>query len=318
MAAPKKKTSRRTKVAPASRGLAPAELMGAPPPAIARLADAVREDGGAVLATYREPIGGHWLLLVGLPVEEVEPTPYQRDLSETHLKRLGKAIEKVGLFLDPILATREGAKRYWTPNGNHRLAAVKLLGGKSIPALLVPDRELAFKILALNTEKAHNLKEKALEVIRMLRALAIDSDRDESAFGLEFEEPVLLTLGVCYEHNARFSGSVYRSPLLRVERFLDQKLPKALRVREGRAQALLALDEKVAAAVAALKARGLTSPYLKAFVVARVNPLRFAKDSDLTPEELIAKMTAAAAAFDAAKVKPEQISAAGGPPDAEE
>ena len=62
--------------------------------------------------------------------------------------------------------------QYWTPNGNHRLQALKKLGVKTMMALLVPDPKVAFKILALNTEKAHNLREKSLETIRMARALA--------------------------------------------------------------------------------------------------------------------------------------------------
>ena len=80
-------------------------------------------------------------------------------------------IEKVGRFLDPLVLIRQD-DGYWTPNGNHRLQAMKKLGAKSIIGLLVPDPEVAFKILALNTEKAHNVKEKSLETIRMARALA--------------------------------------------------------------------------------------------------------------------------------------------------
>ena len=80
-------------------------------------------------------------------------------------------VEKIGLFLDPIIAIRHEDK-YWTPNGNHRLQALKKLGVRTVVALLVPDPEVAFQILALNTEKAHNLREKSLETIRMARALA--------------------------------------------------------------------------------------------------------------------------------------------------
>ena len=80
-------------------------------------------------------------------------------------------IEKIGRFLDPIIAIRHD-DAYWTPNGNHRLQALKKLGAKTVIALLVPDPQVAFKILALNTEKAHNLREKSLETIRMARALA--------------------------------------------------------------------------------------------------------------------------------------------------
>jgi ParB family chromosome partitioning protein len=64
---------------------------------------------------------------------------------------------------------------FWIPNGRHRLEAMRRLGAKSITALVVADREVAWQILALNTEKAHNLKERSLEVIRIYRGL-VDED----------------------------------------------------------------------------------------------------------------------------------------------
>ena len=85
---------------------------------------------------------------------------------------------------------------YWTPNGNHRLQALTKLGAKTVVALLVPDSDVAFKILALNTEKAHNLREKSLETIRMERALAdTAAAKTETGFAFEFDQPSFLTLG---------------------------------------------------------------------------------------------------------------------------
>lgn len=305
---PKKpRKPRRKKVDRATRGLRPAEMKAEIPAELRALAAQVEGDGGAVLGAYRDPLAGRGLLLAALPIEHVKPTPYQRDLSAAHLRRLADVVEKVGMFLDPIIATREGEKDYWTPNGNHRRAAMEQLGAKSITALVVPDREVAFKILALNTEKSHNLREKALEVVRMARALAIDSDRKESELALEFEDPVLLTLGLCYEQNGRFSGGAYRPALRRVEEFQATALPKALAVREARAAALMELDARVSEIVAKLKERGMTSPYLRPFVTARINPIRFAKEVSLSPEELIAKMAAAAKKFDPNKVTQAQL-----------
>ena len=146
---------------------------------IDRLAGLVESDGGAVLGRYSDPFGGTPLLLVALPVDKVEPTPYQRDPSDAHVKRLMGVIETIGRFLDPIVAVR-GDGGYFTPNGNHRLQALKKLGVRTVIALLVPDPAVAFKILALNTEKAHNLREKSLETIRMARALAKERDRSPS------------------------------------------------------------------------------------------------------------------------------------------
>src|SRR5437762_10163242 len=194
---PRKKPVRRKKAARASVGLTTAETRAVSGPEVDRLAAQVEDDGGAVLGRYNDPFGGKPLLLVALPVDRVEPTPYQRDPSDAHVKRLMGVIETIGRFLDPIVAVRDEG-RYLTPNGNHRLQALKKLGVRTIIALLVPDAAVAFKILALNTEKAYNLREKSLETIRMARALATMrglTDRAEGTFAFEFEQPAFLTLG---------------------------------------------------------------------------------------------------------------------------
>ncbi len=309
----KKKTTRKKKAEPKTRGLEATEVARREPPSeVSTLHAQIDADGGAVLATYQEPLGGHWTTLAALPIDQVEPTPFQRDLSATHVKRLTEVIDKLDRFLDPVIAVRSASGGYWTPNGNHRLNAMRALGAKSIVCLVVPDSDVAYKILALNTEKAHNLREKALEVIRMARSLAELDPRPEKDFALEFEEPAFITLGGCYEQRGRFSGGAYNPVLKRVERFLDERLPDALEIRTARARKLLELDDAVNAAVEELKRRGFENPYLKAFVVARVNPLRFSKASEPDFDEIIDKMTASARKFDASKVKADQLAAAAG------
>jgi ParB family transcriptional regulator, chromosome partitioning protein len=316
--AAKKKTKRTSRkkggAEPGSRGLDPSALADTGTPAdVSALVAAIEGDGGQALATYRDPLGGNWTVFAALPIEKVEPTPFQRDLSATHVGRLTEVIDKLDRFLDPIVAIRTPEGKYWTPNGNHRLHAMKNLGSKSIVALVVPQTEVAYKILALNTEKAHNVKEKALEVIRMARSLVEIADRPESDYAMEFEEPLLVTLGACYEQRARFSGGAYSPVLKRVEDFLDAPLSEALAVREARAAKLLELDDAVAEAVSTLKERGFDSPYLKAFVVARANPLRFSKSRDKADwDETIDKMLASAQKFDASKVDAGQVAKAGG------
>ncbi|MCI0342326.1 MAG: ParB N-terminal domain-containing protein [Planctomycetales bacterium] len=291
------------------------------PKEVRDLAESVSADGGAPVAAYRDPLGGRWLLLAALPLEKVSPTKFQRDLSETHVARLANVISKTGRFLDPIIAMREGPGAYLTPNGHHRLGALRSLGAKTITALLVPEPEVAYQILALNVEKAHNLREKSLEVIRMYRALAgLDGrgGRDESSYALEFEEAAFATLGACYEKKGRFAGGAYHSLLRRVDSFLDQKLPKALKVREERADALLALDETVVALVEALRKKGMQSPYLRVFVVARLNPLRFRRGATMEFDACIARMAAEAKKFDPEKIRPQDLAGAAGPPEAAE
>jgi ParB family chromosome partitioning protein len=315
----KKKAVRRKKIAAASVGLTPAEVKTVSSRELVQLASQLEDEGGAVLGQYNDPFGGHPLLLVALPVESVEPTPYQRDPSEAHVKRLMAVIEKIGLFLDPIIAIRH-EDRYWTPNGNHRLQALKKLGIRTVIALLVPDAQVAFKILALNTEKAHNLREKSLETIRMARALAgakPSKDQKETSFAFEFEQPSFLTLGSCYEERPRLSGGAYQPILRRVDEFLDEPMSDALKERQRRGRKILKLDDAVSAAVEKLKAKGLTSPYLKPFVVARVNYTRFSKATSFDFDETLDKIIASAQKFNVDRVSQQDVAKAGGgaPPD---
>jgi ParB family chromosome partitioning protein len=310
--APKRASrTRKRKGAALPPGLtAPETVLGPPPNELAALARAVEECGGAPVGSYRDPIGGHWHLVASLPIERVEATPFQRDLSAAHVARLADVIGRMGRFLDPLIAVRAPQGNFWTPNGHHRLAAMKQLGARSILAVVVPEVSVAYQILAMNTEKGHNLREKSLEVVRMARSLAQIEPRSEAEYALEFEEPDYLTLGLAYEKRGRLSGGAYHPVLKRVEAFLQSPLPEALQVRSERADRLLELDDKVAEAVAALKQRGFTSPYLKAFVVARINPLRLHRGAKpafggavMNADAALEAMAAAILRFDPEKVK---------------
>lgn len=283
----------------------------APPPEIEALAAAIRAEGGQVLAVYQEPYKGHWQVFALLPLARVRPTPFQRDLSEAHVERLKEVIAKLGRFLDPIVAVRAPDGGFWTPNGNHRREALLQLGRTHIPAVVVPDPAVAFEILALNTEKAHNLKEKALEVIRMYRALlAAEPTRKEKEFAFQFEEAYLATLGLLYEENERFPGSAYAPILRKVDLFLDLELPLALEERKRRAALLKEVDGLVEPLVQALRARGYTQPFLRHGLVSKVNPVKRKRIVTLSYEEVMRRMKAALSSLDPAKLKVEELAAA--------
>jgi ParB family chromosome partitioning protein len=311
-AAPKK---RARKAKAGTRGLAPKECLVELDGFEKSLQERIVEEGGLVVGGYADPVGKQNLLFAILPIGAVEPTPFQRDVSDMHHKRLADVIDKTGLFLDPIIAITAPGKGFWTPNGGHRLAAMKRLGAKAITALVVPKREIAWQILALNTEKAHNLKEKSLEVIRIYKGL-IDEDasRKEAQFAFYLEEASFVTLGICYEKNLRFSGGVYNSFVRRLTAFSDESLTKALKTHEKHAGMLLELDERVAEVVKKLKAKGFVSPYLKTFVVARSNPLRFMKEPPEL-EDLVNTIRGKVERFNVDKIRQEDIVASGGAAD---
>lgn len=313
--APAKRRAKKAKAD--TRGLTPGEcrldmLSGVAEEVRAR----VVKEGGEIIGTYKDPLGGSALLACILPISKVEPTPFQRDLSDTHHRKLADVIDKTGMFLDPIICVTAPDAGFWTPNGMHRLMAMRRLGAKSIVALVVPRREIAWQILALNTEKAHNLREKSLEVIRIYRGL-IDEDpqRAESGSSFYLEEASFVTLGICYEKNAKFAGGAYNPIVRRLEKFSDEPLSKALKAHEKHADLLMELDARVGEVVKKLKDRGFVSPYLRSFVVSRINPLRWIQGDPPPLDEVLKTMTGRAAKFNTEKVKQEDLASTGGAAD---
>src|SRR2546422_2244097 len=241
--APARRTPR--KAAAKSRGLTPAECrLDSLPGEAVEARERIEKAGGLVLGAYSDPLGRNALIVAILPIDSIEPTPFQRDLSQTHHRKLADVLHRTGMFLDPVVAVTAPKEGFWTPNGRHRLEAMRRLGARAITALVVPKREIAWQILALNTEKAHNLREKSLEVIRITRGLlgdAEDAKRAENQFAFYLEEASLVTLGVCYEQNGKFAGGAYNPIVRRLEKFSDESLSKAIKEHERHAGMLMDL-----------------------------------------------------------------------------
>jgi ParB family chromosome partitioning protein len=312
--APARRRPRKAKAG--TRGLTPMECrLDVLLPDDQKVKTRIEDEGGMVLGCYSDPLGKNPLLLAILPIDRIEPTPFQRDLSQTHHRRLADVIDRTGLFLDPVIAVTAPEKGFWTPNGRHRLEAMRRLGARAITALVVPKREIAWQILALNTEKAHNLRDKSLEVIRIFRNLIEESaSKAEKEFSYYLEEASFVTMGLCYEKNPRFSGGVYNSFVRRLTEFSEESLSKTLKTHEKHADMLLELDAQVAEVVKKLKAKGFVSPYLKTFVVARSNPLRFMKEPPEL-EDLLKTIRGKVERFNVDRIKQEDIVASGGAAD---
>jgi ParB family chromosome partitioning protein len=276
---------------------------GSPPAVLAELARQVESDGGAALCAFQEPIGRNWHLFALLPAALVKPTPFQRDLSPTHTKRMVEVMNKLGRYTEPIVVVRAETGEYWTPNGNHRRAAAVKVGAKAIPAIVIPDLNVAYHILALNTEKVHNLRDKALEVIRMYRGKLESNPRAaEKNLAFEFERAHFATLGLIYERKSRFSGAVYAPILSRVDKFLNETLEDALEQRTARAAQVERADDLLSDLIARAKKRGVTHPYLKNYIVARCNPLSRARKSMPSCKAALDSLCRALEQFDLAKV----------------
>src|SRR6266699_5003661 len=272
------------------------------------LAAQIERDGGRILALYQEPVGEHWQIFCLLPRAKCEASPYQRDLSPTHVKRLTESIKRLDRFVDPIVIISPRPGVYWTPNGNHRRAVLDKLRVEWVPAILVVEPEMVFEVLPLNVEKAHNLKEKSLEVIRMYRALAKDEPAStEEKWAAQFEAPHFITLGLLYEENKRFAGGAFAPILRRVDKFLKQTLPKGLDSRTERADMVRAADAALGVAVAKIKKRGINHPYVKNYLLARTTPLTRARKTLPSFEQTFKKLRENLEEFDVGKVRYDEI-----------
>jgi len=253
------------------------------PAPVQGLASQVEADGGRALAVYREPIGGHWQIFTLLPIDKVSPTPYQRDLSPTHAKRLQEMVKRVDRFVDPIVVVSPRAGVYWTPNGHHRLRALQKL-------------------------KAHNLKEKSLEVIRMYRGLLEEEPKKgEEDYAFQFEAAHHITLGLLYEQNKRFAGGAFAPILRRVDSFLSGTFVKTMPVREERAKMVRAVDEALAGVVDQLKKRGIRHPFVKNYVLARTTPLSRARTTQPGFDQTLEKLLANIESFDVSAVRYQDV-----------
>jgi ParB family chromosome partitioning protein len=282
--------------------------MAEPSAAAQALAAQVERDGGRALALYQEPVGDHWQIFCLLPRAKVEASPYQRDLSPTHTKRLTEAIKKLDRFVDPIVVISPRPGVYWTPNGNHRRAVLERLKADAVPAILVAEPEVAFQVLPLNTEKAHNLKEKSLEVIRMYRALVQDDPSStEEDWAFQFESAHFITLGLLYEENKRFAGGAFAPILRRVDKFLKSSVRRGIEEREARATLVREADTALAAVVTRIKKRGINHPYVKNYVLARATPLTRARKTLPSFEQTFRKLRDALEDFDVSNVRYDDI-----------
>jgi len=281
------------------------------PEEIKKLKEEVEKEGCNVLCIFKEPFADQYQLLVEVPIEKVQPTPYQRDLSEPHVKRLVEVIQTIGRYLDPIILVRPKPNIYWTPNGNHRREAMLRLGKERITGILIPDYSVSYQILALNTEKAHNIKEKSLEVIRMYKnIMEEDPDKNESEYSFQFEEAPYITLGILYEEDEKFSGGAYHAFLKKVDWFLDIPLKNAYKERQNRAKVLAEVDEMVKEIIAKIRERGINHPFLKQFVVSKGNPFGRKRKVGVDFYEAFEMFKANLKKIDTSKVSLEEIASA--------
>ncbi len=247
-------------------------------------------EGIKVLSVYDEPYGGNEQIFAIMPVDLVRSAPFQRDLSSAHVKKLAQSISHIGRFLDPIIVVKSSSGEYWTPNGHHRLEAAKLLGLKEIPVILILDEAVGRYVLAMNVEKAHTVRDKALEVIKLYEELLKDSpERHEKEYEGVFESGAYPTLGLIYKQEERFHGSAYESILRRIDNLIDVPLIDAYEIRKKRAAMLKEVDTIVEEIVQRMKEKGVTHPFIRQAIINSASPIKRKRIIEETYDEIMEK-----------------------------
>jgi len=106
---------------------------------------------------------------------------------------------------------------------------------------------------------------------------------------------------------AAFAGGAFAPILRRVDKFLKGKLPDTLDERKERAEKVRAADEALGKAVAALKKRGISHPYVKQFVLARTTPLSRQRKTLPSFDQTFTRLVAAIEGFDLSKVRYQDV-----------
>jgi len=208
---------------------------------------------------YKEPVKGCELEFKLIPINEIHIPPFQRDPSESLIKKLVLSMEKIG-YIHPIIVYEDEGKTF-VIDGQHRLIAAKELGVDMMPVIYIP-KELVYNLMEFNTEKPPNVKEKSAQVYRLYRKFVEDkANIEESELSFYVDEPQYITFGFIIEEiNKRFPASFFNNFIKKVDEFLSLKLEDAQEERRKRAKALYELYEKINEVYNRL---GLTNALLK-------------------------------------------------------
>jgi ParB family chromosome partitioning protein len=220
---------------------------------------------------YVEPVGKTELEFKLVPLSELKPAPFQREISEAHVKKLSEAMLKVGMFIDPLVVyEKEGI--YYVVNGQHRLEAYRnLFSEGELPCIVIPEEKAKF-IITLNTEKSPSIKDKSTEALKIYREMLSASLTEKDI--LDFiAEPCYVTFGILYERNEKFPASALHSLIKRIDKPIEKPLSEAFEERKRRADRIEELYENYYIPLRnKLLEEGVNQLYVGQIIASRINP----------------------------------------------
>jgi ParB family chromosome partitioning protein len=243
-----------------------------------------------------DPVRHQPLRITLVGKDDLEVSRHQRKSRPAHLKALGASVERLG-FITPLVAVERRGERgkYVVIDGQHRFQVGLEAGIEEFPVVVVPD-QLGRRMMSLNVEQALNIRERstiALSIYRELLEESPEQAEDEGEVADAIETAYLVTLGLAYERSGRLAGSAFEPILKKCDGFLDEALRQAYEQRQGRADQVLKVADRVRAVEDALKARGAWHSMARYQIISFANPTkrsRKAPDFDATFFKMIAAL----------------------------
>ena len=221
------------------------------------------------LGTFIDPVKGREFPIMSIPIEKLEPSPYQREVSKSLKDNLEMSISKLGFLSIPLAVQNED--KYYLIDGMHRVEALKNLVGEGIevPCIVLPPEKEFLYCLDFNVEKAPNIKEKSKQIYKMyMDEVENNPNVLEKDLASLFEIGYYVTCGVALEEeDPKFSPSCFENILKKVDTmFLELPIYQAYKERQKRARILVKTYEKVNKRFYEL---GLRNYFLKSAIVAK-------------------------------------------------
>ena len=264
-----------------------------------------RKKGEQIITRYEEPISSKKLVFTILNIDDIQIHDYERTISEEHLKKLMAAISKTGVYIDPITVFKDNRGKYFVLNGQHRLLAMKRLGYEQIPCIIFDDPEIAKNIIALNTEKAPDIRDMAKESKSIYMEYLENYPQEPETIAGKYIEAYYVTCGFAYEKMEKFGGSVLETLMRKVDLFTEHPLKQAVKIRQKRADKLIQIYNKIIEVEQELKEKDIWHPFIRKEIFSHINPYKRLRVIPDDFDQVIEKLVYNLENFDIASFKPQ-------------
>jgi len=223
---------------------------------------------------FKEPLKNEKFRFRIVETNKLEVIQHQRKPSEYHIKHLVSSIERIG-FIVPLIVCEINGK-YTILDGQHRFLAAKRIGIDKLPVIIVPEK-LAKLMMNLNIEKELNIREKsfvALNIYREYLSTNPEIYENDPIITDSIENAYYVTLGIAYEKMERFSGSSLESIVKKCDFFVEEKITKAIKIREERAEKVIEAFTIMKSIAEKLKEMGEWHPFVYQQIVSFANPYK--------------------------------------------